>query len=132
MSTTTNYEAQRYSLEIANELQHLETLLKSNPISEDYEIARTYLEFDHVEQGDELITYLNETVLEITKQHDDDGEPIGYVLLRTCGGPRCEIRRDTVKYGDNFYIDTWDGSEYYSERLNLRALAFNLDELLSY
>jgi hypothetical protein len=131
MTTTTNY-ARSYCATIAEELENLNTVLNSTPGETLYNDAIDYLELDHVEQGDELITYLNETVLEITKQHDDDGEPIGYVLLRTCGGPRCEIRRDTVNDGDNFYIDTWDGSEYYSERINLRALAFNLDEMLSY
>jgi hypothetical protein len=128
MSTTTNY-AREYCATIAEELENLNTVLDTDPQEEEYRDALAYLELEHVENGEELSAYFDR-VLEITIQRDEDGERIGYVLLRTCGGPRCEIRRDTVNDGDNFYVDTWDGSEYFSLRVNLRALAFNLDELI--
>lgn len=131
MSTTTNHEAARYCATIAEELENLDTVLDTDPQEEEYQDALAALELDHVEPGEELVTYLNETCLEIIKQHDDVAHVNGYVILRTCGGPRCEIRRD-MEDGENFYIDTWDGSEYFSRRVNLRALAFNLDEMLSY
>lgn len=120
-----------YCETIANELRHLEATVTETPDTDSYRESLEYLEMEHVEQGGELVTWLSESCLEITKNYDDDGELLGYTILRTCGGPRCEIRRE-LRDGENFYVDTWDGSEYSSLRVSLRDLAFNLDELISY
>ena len=119
-----------YCETIADELKHLTNIIAPDTPQE-YATSLEALEMEHVEQGDELFTWLNESCLEITKNYDDDGELLGYTILRTCGGPRCEIRRE-LRDGENFYVDTWDGSEYSSLRVSLRDLAFNLDELISY
>lgn len=120
--------AQEYCATIAEELQHLTTAIE--PDTEEQRIkALAALEMTHVEPGDELVTWLNETCLEIINYYDMGGDPTGYVILRTVGGPRCEIRRE-IEDGEVFYIDTWDGHEYHSHRFFSQALAFNLDELL--
>lgn len=120
--------AQEYCATIAEELQHLTTAIE--PDTEEQRIkALAALEMTHVEPGDELVTWLNEHCLEIINHYDMGGDPTGYVILRTVGGPRCEIRRE-IEDGEAFYIDTWDGHEYHSHRFHSQALAFNLDELL--
>ena len=125
-----NY-AEEYCDSIAEELRHMETLLSSEPDEPNYRSALQQLEFEHVEQGDELVTWLNENCLEITKAiNNDNWEQLGYTILRTFGGPRCEIRRD-INDGEWFHVDTWDGSDYHSKRVVLPALAFNLDEMLT-
>ena len=132
MTKTTNYEeAKRYSTAIAGEVKALEQLLTTNDPDE-VAAALAELELDHVTQDEALMTYLNETALEIVHYYandDDDDEPrTRTVILRTCGGPRCEITRESND-GHQIEVTTWELSECYTYRVTAPALAEQLDEL---
>ena len=131
MTTTTNYdEARAYSTSIANEVKALEQLLTTDD-PDDVAAALAELELDHVEQYDALSTYLNETALEIVHYYagDDDDEPrTRTVILRTCGGPRCEITRESYD-GQQIEVTTYVLDECYTYRVTAPALAEQLDEL---
>jgi len=132
MTTTKNYdEARAYSTGIAGEVRALEQLLTTNDPDE-VAAALAELGLDHVEQYDALSTYLAETALEITYYHtaaDKDGyAKTRVVILRTCGGPFCEITRDSYD-GHQIEITTYLGSDSYTYRATAPALAEQLDEL---
>jgi len=132
MTTTTNYdEARAYSTAIAGEVRALEQLLTTDDADE-VAAALAELGLDHVEQYDALSTYLNETALEIVHYYandDDDDEPrTRTVILRTCGGPRCEITRESND-GHQIEVTTWELGECYTYRVTAPALAEQLDEL---
>ena len=130
MTTNYNYdEAYRYSTIIADEIKALETLLTTDDPNE-IAAALAELELDHVEQNDILTTYLNETALEVVHYYtrDDDEPRTRTVILRTCGGPRCEITRENND-GHQIEVTTWELDEYYTYRVTAPALAEQLDEL---
>lgn len=129
MGQTDREYCEWYCHTIAEEMKDLSNAIDPNN-DEEYEEALKALDFTHIDKGDEIITWLNETCLEIINYYDMGGDPTGYVILRTVGGPRCEIRRE-IEDGEAFYIDTWSGGDYHSHRFHSRALAFNLDELLT-
>lgn len=134
MTTTRNYdEARQYSTGIANEIKALETLctLDPNDDNDTDEIAATLatLEMDHVTQNEALDTYLNETALEINyyRSHQADTYNLRTVILRTCGGPRCEITRDSND-GHQIEVTTWELDENYTYRVTAPNLAGILDD----
>lgn len=131
-----NDYARHYSNTIADEVKALETLLTLDPYDDnDAQTIREtlfVLELDHLDDAaDALATYLNETALEINYYRaagDDDEEPyLRTVILRTCGGPRCEITRDSHD-GQQIEVTTWDLDATYTYRVTAPNLASLLDE----
>jgi hypothetical protein len=140
MTTTRNYdEARQYSELIAQEVKALEQLLTLDPYDDDNanEIAAALYELEiHPdtigEPADALNTYLNEIVLEVTYytttgDHDDE-TTTRTVLLRTCGGPRCEITRDSYD-GHQIGVTTYVLDENYTHRVTAPNLADVLNEM---
>ncbi len=139
MNPTKNYEAaRRYSTLIAGEVRALETLLSLDPYDDNDadEIAAALYEIcihpDTIgEPADALYTYLNEIVLEVTyytTTGDDHETTTRTVLLRTCGGPRCEITRDSYD-GQQIEVTTYELDECYTYRVTAPNLASMLDEM---
>jgi hypothetical protein len=130
-------EARRYSRTIAEEVKALDTLIAADPDNDADQIADALatLELEHIDDtSDALSTYLNETALDVTYYqaagHDD--EPLTrVVILRTCGGPRCEITRDSND-GNQIEVTTYVDNDSYTYRATAPYLAAALDEIASY
>ena len=127
-------EARRYSATIAQEVTALDRLITADPETDAEQIALDLatLGLEHIDDtSDALSTYLNETALEITYYqaagHDD--EPLTrVVILRTCGGPRCEITRDSND-GHQIEITTYVDNDSHTYRATAPYLAAALDEI---
>jgi hypothetical protein len=146
--TTLKNDAYEYALLIKRELIALETLLENWPeIEDDGErvrngdtpemeddllaecvAAQNELGFDEWPE-DVVSTYLNETCLELTvlraTGHNDRAR---IEILRTCGGPRCDITRDT-NGGDTVEIVVHDGRDSSTVRVSVANFAATLDDL---
>lgn len=130
-------EARRYSATIAQEVTALDRLITADPETDAEQIALDLatLGLEHIDDtSDALSTYLNETALEITYYqaagHDD--EPLTrVVILRTCGGPRCEITRDSND-GHQIEITTYIDNDSHTYRATAPYLAAALDEIAIY
>ena len=72
--------------------------------------------------------YLYETVLEITILRTDDRQQTRVEILRTCGGPRCDISRDSND-GQIISVTTYDGHDQATIRNSYPELSNYLDEL---
>ena len=72
--------------------------------------------------------YLYETVLEITILRTDDRQQTRVEILRTCGGPRCDISRDSND-GQIISVTTYDGHNQATIRNSYPELSNYLDEL---
>ena len=72
--------------------------------------------------------YLYETVLEITILRTDDHQQTRIEILRTCGGPRCDISRDSND-GQIISVTTYDGHDQATIRNSYPELSNYLDEL---
>jgi hypothetical protein len=130
MTTNRNYdEARRYSTGIADEIKALEQLLTTDDPDE-VAAALAELELEHVEQDEALITYLNETALDLNcyRSHKANTYELRTVILRTCGGPRCEITRDSND-GHQVEVTTWELGDNYTYRVTAPNLAEQLDQL---
>jgi hypothetical protein len=138
MTTTRNHdEARQYSELIAQEVKALEQLLTLDPYDDNDadEIAAALKELEiHPdtigEPADAFYTYLNETALDIThyattNNHDDE-TTTRTVILRTCGGPRCEITRDSFD-GHQIEVTTWQSDSTATVRVTAPNLASTLD-----
>lgn len=128
-------EAQVYALRIADEVRALDALL-ADPYEKDLRAAYlAELELTHLEEtadgGDILHTWLNETVLDVSVLIDTRPDTLnGRVsLLRTSGGPRCEINRDTND-GSTVVVECWWASDYGRVSVWAGHLASFLDELV--
>jgi hypothetical protein len=136
--------AREYCRLIGNELDALETILSTDQTALNMHIAgenareaydKTYdeavkeLETDgDMDAYDILSQYLNETILELKILRTDDGNSTRIEMLRTCGGPRCDISRDSDD-GQIVSITTYDGSEQATIRNSYPALAQHLDDI---
>jgi hypothetical protein len=138
MSTTdTTNEAHRYSATIAQEVEAIDQLL-ANPYEKDLrEALLNELELDHLDAtadgSDILYTWLNESVLDVSVQIDTRPDTLNgrVVLLRTSGGPHCEIVRE---YGNGETVEvttTW-GGEFGRCVAWVGSLAAFLDELVEH
>lgn len=81
-------------------------------------------------ETDLVCNYLNETCLEFTvwrKVGDVDGAT-RCEILRTCGGPRCDILRDSDD-GSMVEVRVYSGSDSQTLRFNAGTLADYLDEI---
>lgn len=137
MNPTHNTDkARRYSATIAQEVTALDRLMTADPETDAEQIALDLatLGLEHIDDtSDALSTYLNETALEITYYHavGHNDENLGLtrvVILRTCGGPRCEITRDSND-GHQIEITTYVDNDSHTYRATAPYLAAALDEI---
>jgi hypothetical protein len=119
-----NTDTRTYSQLIAGELLAVETLLEGRPTGYDpaeiydgddeyaaYRDAINELQLDldyDTDDNDPLTDYLNESCLEVTWYRS--GDKTRAEILRTCGGPRCEISRDSHD-GQMIEIRTYEAGE---------------------
>lgn len=141
MSDQTN-SAERYARTIGQELLALETILDGAPKGyypdhpeyddeehTDYRAAVNELEMEHVTDPDEIpFIWINETCLDITYLTTHDLDRARIEILRTCGGPHCEITRDTND-GTAVTVTVHDGSDSYHHRMYLDNVSTWLDDL---
>lgn len=140
MNTTETNQAYDYALLIRRELVALET------VADSWESIVTEWDDMTDEDREELRQALAE--LELERPTDSDMNPImDYLdnvleiqvlrgnndrarieILRTCGGPRCDITRDTND-GTVIEISVHDGSDHSVIRVNLPTVANYLDML---
>jgi len=133
-----------YSQLIAGEILAVETLLEGRPkyYFDDepddevmaYRAALNELELpEDYDPADILADYLNNYALEVvwlaTNSDRNNYKKTRAEILRTCGGPRCEIIRDSTD-GQIIEINTYDaGQPVDSIRVWAPALATHLDDL---
>jgi len=134
MTTTTN-TARDYCRNIGRELDALDFILNKAGRDLDNETAETYaeaiseLETDiDLDAYDIVNQYLNETALEIKILRTDDHQQTRVEILRTCGGPHCEITRDSND-GQIVAVTTYDGHDQATIRNSYPELANYLDEI---
>lgn len=143
MTTThTTNSAQAYCEIIADELRALETVAAGAPYgynddrpedddddATDYRAALAVIEYPHQSSPDDIIArYLDETALEVSFLTDRNTGRTRVEILRTCGGPRCEITRDTHYDGEQLTVTTWDHPHTESVTVWAPLLAAYLDE----
>ncbi len=134
MTTTTN-TARDYCRNIGRELDALNFILTHAGRDLDDIAAATYteaiseLETDpDLDACDIVAQYLNETALEMKILRTDDQQQTRVEILRTCGGPHCEITRDSND-GYIVAVTTYDGHDQATIRNSYAALANYLDEI---
>jgi hypothetical protein len=140
-----NLETRTYSQLIAGELLAVETLLEGRPRGYDpddiddtddehtaYRDALRELELSpdyDTDENDPLTDYLNNTCLEVTWYKS--GTKTRAEILRTCGGPRCEISRDSHD-GSMIEVRTYEaGQPVDTIRVWAPIMADTLDMLAS-
>jgi hypothetical protein len=120
-----------YCKSIRNELVACETLLSSWDPNDFDDMADAFdeLGFSKTLQPIEAVdTWLNETCLEVIVLKSDDGSRVRVEILRTCGGPRCEINRSSDD-GEVIEITTYDGTDQATIRDQYPNLANYFDEI---
>tara|TARA_R110000868_G_scaffold77431_4_gene221685 strand:- start:559 stop:969 length:411 start_codon:yes stop_codon:yes gene_type:complete len=134
MNTTTTNTAQDYSRAIAQELDALEFILTTagdlDPATAE-DIAAAYAELNQENTNDDYeapLTWLNESCLDLKVLRTDNREQTRVEILRTCGGPHCEITRDSND-GQVIAITTYDGTEQATIRNQYPNLSTYLDEI---
>lgn len=80
------------------------------------------------EDTDLVSDYLNNTCLDMTVLRATDGDRERVEILRTCGGPRCDITRDSND-GTVVEISVHDGGVHSVVRVNVSNVASSLDEI---
>jgi hypothetical protein len=127
--------AHQYAETIAAELVALNDVLQGPPDDEaaaaTYRAALDVLEWSHdTDPADALTSYLNETCLDVSFRRDIRGSDYEATieLLRTCGGPRCDIRRDTHD-GTALTVEVLWWNDQATRRVYLPTLADALDQL---
>ena len=134
MTTTTN-TARDYCRNIGRELDALDVILTHAGRDLDDIAAATYaeaiseLETDpDLDACDIVAQYLNETALAMKILRKEDQQQTRVEILRTCGGPHCEITRDSND-GQIVAVTTYDGHDQATIRNSYAALANYLDEI---
>jgi len=142
-----NLDTRTYSQGIAGEVLAVETLLEGRPKYFDpaahrqagdeqtrYRDALNELQLPYdYDPADTLADYLNNVALDVTwlstNSSRNDYRKTRVEILRTCGGPRCEIIRDSLD-GQIIEINTYDaGQPVDSIRVWAPILAEQLDDL---
>ena len=134
MNTQTTNTARDYSRAIAQELDALEFILTTagnlDPATAE-DIAAAYAELGQENTNDDYeapLTWLNESCLDLKVLRTDDREQTRIEILRTCGGPHCEITRDSND-GQIIAVTTYDGSDQATIRNQYPNLSAYLDEI---
>lgn len=137
--------AHEYCQNIGRELEALELILSTDIEAMKLIIAgKSAYNVDEAQQYSEAVSeldadieldayqivsqYLYETVLEITILRTDDHQQTRVEILRTCGGPRCDISRDSND-GQIISVTTYDGHDQATIRNSYPELSNYLDEL---
>jgi len=133
MNTTTS-TALDYCREIRKELDALEFILTTagnlDPATAE-DIAAAYAELGQKNTNDDYeapLTWLNNSCLDLKVLRTDDREQTRVEILRTCGGPHCEITRDSND-GQIIAVTTYDGSDQATIRNQYPNLSAYLDEI---
>ncbi len=133
--TTTTDTARDYCRNIGRELDALDFILSHSSRDLDDETAEAYaeaiseLETDiDLDACDIVAQYLNETALDLKILRTDDCQQTRVEILRTCGGPHCEITRDSND-GNIVAVTTYSGTDQATIRNSYAALANYLDEI---
>ena len=134
MNTTTTNTARDYSRAITRELEALEFILTTagnlDPATAE-DIAAAYAELGQENTNDDYeapLTWLNESCLDLKVLRTDNREQTRIEILRTCGGPHCEITRDSND-GQIIAVTTYDGSDQATIRNTYPNLSAYLDEI---
>ena len=134
MNTPTN-TARQYCQLIGNELDALEVILTAGSDINSVITHTSYMaaidELEAEADGDpyDIVSqYLNETILELKILRTDDRNSTRIEMLRTCGGPRCDITRDSDD-GQIVSITTYSGTDQATIRDSYPALAQYLDDI---
>lgn len=124
-------EAQQYAETISEEVSSLEIVLRGDE-ADGYADALSRLEMTDREdaEGDYFGLWATETLLDVSVRVDLRGSDYGttIVMLRTVGGPRCEIIRDSHD-GDAVEVLSWSGSEMGRVRLTVPNFVAKLEDL---
>jgi hypothetical protein len=146
MSTTTeNNTAYEYAQQIKGEIVAVECLADNwgaiagqDPDDVEPELRADIVkalaelgeEWPDDDGADIVSEYLNNTCLDLTvlKAVNGDRDATRVEILRTCGGPRCDITRDSND-GTVVEISVHDGQFHSVVRVNVPTLAAGLDDL---
>lgn len=123
-------EAQKYAENIADEVRNLEIALSGGDDARDAIAALEMTDRDDYE-GDWFGLWLNETALDLSVRTDVRGPDHGttVIVLRTTGGPRCEVVWDDHD-GHNVEILAWWGSDFGRVRLTVPEVCAHFEELI--
>ena len=134
MNTATTNTALDYCRSIQCELDALENLLDCEAVrtnDDDTRLAEAYAELEFENTGDAadaIHQWINETLLDFKILRTDDREQCRVEMLRTCGGPHCEITRDSND-GQVIAITTYDGTQQATTRNTYPHLSQFIDDI---
>jgi hypothetical protein len=134
MNTAITNTARDYCREISKELDALEFILATADNLDEaiaLDVAAAYAELEQENTADDYeapLTWINNTLLDFKILRTDDREQTRVEMLRTCGGPHCEITRDSND-GQVIAITTYDGSDQATIRNTYPNLSAYLDEI---
>jgi len=134
METQTTNTARDYCREISKELDALEFILATADNLDEaiaLDVAAAYAELEQENTADDYeapLTWINNTILDLKILRTDDREQTRVEMLRTCGGPHCEITRDSND-GQVIAVTTYDGSDQATTRNTYPNLSAYLDEI---
>ena len=137
MTTDEHNEARRYALAIAREVSALDRLLSGTTEPEEIADALAELEAEHLPESyaperiatEAAFAWLNGTALDVRVLRDRRDESARVEILRTCGGPRFEIVRDTNN-GTVVSVEVWSGASHHAHQMNPDHFAEWLDDLV--
>jgi len=131
LSVMKDNQAQEYAETIAREVRDLEEVLSGG---EEAAEALVRLEMNDREdaEGQWFGLWLNETALDVSVRVDVRGLDKGatIIVLRTVGGPRCEITWDSHD-SSNVEVLAWWASDFGRVRLTVPNLVAAFGELLA-
>lgn len=123
-------EAQDYAQLIADEVRNLETVA-SGPDSDGYEAALAALELSPDDVwSDPIGAWMSDTALDFSVKIDSRGIDHGWsvTVLRTTGGPHCEVVHDS-NHGTHVEVVCYWGGDYGRVMLSARNLTAMLEEI---
>jgi len=129
MTNSTN-EAQKYAAGIADEVRALDKALAGGE-----EAAQALVDLEMTDredaEGDWFGLWLNESALDVSVRVDTRGHDWGatVIVLRTVGGPRCEVVWDSHD-ASNVEVLAWWGSELGRKRITVDHVAARFEELV--
>lgn len=133
----TENPARGYALGIAREVAALDAILSHPTDPETVADALAELEAEHLTDEntpDEIAVaafhyWVNSLVLDVRVLRDIRTEDSARIeFLRTTGGPRCEIVRDTTN-GTVVTVEVWDGASHHAHQMNPDTFAAWVDDL---
>jgi len=123
-------EAQKYAEGIADEVRALDKALAGGD-----EAAQALVDLEMTDredaEGDWFGLWLNESALDVSVRVDTRGHDWGatVIVLRTVGGPRCEVVWDSHD-ASNVEVLAWWGRDIGRERITVDHIAARFEELV--